>query len=78
MRILPPYSLYRLDIRGDRLGTIHIALRRGQTPHNHVRLDHSDYFQLHRSADTADLHRWSQHLKRNYPELKHDNPEPSS
>lgn len=68
MRIPPAYSEYHLDMRGQRLGAIHTALRRGQTPHHHVRIDYKDYFQLYTPTTADALHRWSQYLKRAYPE----------
>lgn len=78
MRIPVKYSLYRFDLKGHRLGTIHVALRRGQTPQDHAYVHHNKVFQQYNPADAVDVHRWSQYLKRNYPEYRHDNPEPSS
>ena len=68
MRIPPAYSEYRLDMRGQRLGAIHIALRKGQTPHHHARVNHGDYFRLYTPTTAAALHRWPQYLKHAYPE----------
>lgn len=78
MRIPVNYSRYRLDIRGHRLGIIRISLRRGRNPQQQAFIDHSEYFQTFKPASADDLKRWAQYLKHTYPELSHDNPEPSS
>lgn len=78
MRIPVNYSKYRYDIKGSRIGAIHIALRRGEAPRHHVFLCHRHLFDQYAPADAIELHRWSQYVKRTYPEHNHDNPVPSS
>lgn len=68
MRIPVIYSEYRFALKSHRLGIIHLALRRGQTPREHTYIDHKKIIQHYKHTTAADLHRWSQYLKRNYPE----------
>lgn len=68
MRVPTIYSEYRFALRSRRLGIIHLALRNEQQPYEHKFIDHKDILQNCKPSTAADVRRWSQYLKRNYPE----------